>query len=194
MAYQRLLIEIKSYLKVLSPDLRYHSYKHTEDVVKCVKKAIRRYKYTGKKAELLTIAAWAHDIGFVQTYQGHEEKGAEMVAEHMKKEGYTTTDINQVKKLIMVTKIGNVPKTEDEKLIKDADLDYLGRQDFYKISEYLFEEWVNRKIITRDRKLFNEKQIAFMSIHEYYTAYFIKNRTQEKLNRVEELRKKIKVK
>ena len=60
--------------------------------------------------------------------------------EILPKYGYTDEQINQVKELIYATIIPHDPKNKLEQIICDADLDYLGRDDFFEISETLRRE------------------------------------------------------
>ena len=87
----------------------------------------------------------------------------------------------------MATKVPQTPKTLLEKMICDIDLDYLGRSDFYKISNYLFEELkVTRGLTSKNE--WNKIQVKFLEAHEYHTDFAIKKRQPEKEKRIEEIK------
>ncbi len=83
------------------------------------------------------------------------------------------------------------PKPKDllEKIICDADLDYLGRPDFIPISQNLFRELFERgKINTIEQ--WNKMQYKFIQGHSYFTATARKNRDAGKqavLNELKEM-------
>jgi len=56
------------------PRLLYHNAQHTRDVVSAVITICGQYKLSEKECFPIIAAAWFHDTGFVETYDGHEEK------------------------------------------------------------------------------------------------------------------------
>ena len=58
----------------LSPEVVYHNFEHTQDVVLHANKIGLAEKITEEDLELLLIACWFHDTGFVEDYEKHEEK------------------------------------------------------------------------------------------------------------------------
>ena len=55
----------------LSPDYVYHNYTHTFETVKACKKLSSTYNLTSRDYEILMLAAWFHDTGYVETYRDH---------------------------------------------------------------------------------------------------------------------------
>jgi len=72
-------------------------------------------------------------------------------------------------------------------MICDIDLDYLGRTDFYRISNYLFEE-LQVTIGLKNKNQWNKIQIEFLEAHQYHTDFAIKKRQPEKEKRIKELK------
>jgi len=66
--------------------------------------------------------------------------------------------------MIMATKIPQTPLNHLEQIMADADLDYLGRDDFQVISDRLFQE-----LEIPDKNKWNKIQIAFFEKHSYFT-------------------------
>jgi uncharacterized protein len=72
----------------------------------------------------------------------------------------------------------------------DADLDYLGRDDFFQISETLKQEWLAYGIIQTEEE-YNQKQVSFFRQHCYFTETSKKIREPKKQRHLEELNKRI---
>ncbi len=168
------------------PKLTYHNRIHTLDVLETLKRSFDVYSVPPLERELLKIAALGHDVGFLETYHGHEAAGAEIVRGLMK-DSYDEEEIKTVESLILSTDISVKPKNLFEKLISDADLDYLGRDDFSFIGEKLFTEWVNFGFVENDVAKFDEKQIAFLEKFEFQTEWAKLNRGPKMKIRLKEL-------
>ena len=80
-------------------------------------------------------------------------------------------------------------KEEAEKIICDADLDYLGRSDFYSTGEGLFKEFLRQGIV-QDETSWNLLQVNFLERHHYFTQTCQRKREAIKQQHLEELRKK----
>ncbi|MDB4539269.1 HD domain-containing protein [Saprospiraceae bacterium] len=186
--YKRIRDEILHKLGTeLDLRLYYHNVLHTIDVINQVTLACKRHSFDDRTSILLRLAALGHDIGYLNTYENHEEEGAELMEKIMIKENYTLEDITFVKKLILATNINHQASNIFEFIIQDADLDYLGRDDFHFISEKLYKEWLAYHIIEDDKKNFDQRQLKFLKNHQYFTPYSKKHREPEKQKRIAEL-------
>jgi predicted metal-dependent HD superfamily phosphohydrolase len=166
-------------LNGLSPQLTYHGIHHTLDVLEVCKQYLRREKIIGYEAHILKLAAAFHDVGFIKTYKQHEEAGCEISAKLMKEAGFDQAEIERVWRLIMATKVPQKPNNLLEQILCDADLDYLGREDFLPISQSLFVELKNHNLIS-NLKEWNKLQVRFLEKHYYHTAYALKYRQKKK--------------
>ncbi len=72
----------------------------------------------------------------------------------------------------------------------DADLDYLGREDFLPVSDLLYKELSERHLVTNKIE-WDKKQIAFLENHQYFTETARKNRRVNKLKQLEKLKKQM---
>jgi hypothetical protein len=93
-------------------------------------------------------------------------------------------------KMIMATKIPQTPATLPEMIICDADLDYLGRDDFDVISNSLKEEFLTYNIISNEPE-WDQLQVRFFESHQYFTATSIKERCPAKGTYLEKLKQKL---
>lgn len=91
----------------------------------------------------------------------------------------------------MATKLPPNPKTLLEKIICDADLDYLGRADFIPVSNTLYEELKAQNKIS-DINEWNKLQVKFISNHQYFTETANRLREVNKQKQIERIKKLIK--
>lgn len=94
---------------------------------------------------LLKTAAWLHDIGYIWDDKSHEERGCQFAKEFLPGWGFSIDEIDTICGMIMATKIPQSPNNLLEQIICDADLDYLGREDYFIISERLLDELKNSR-------------------------------------------------
>jgi len=177
--------------KGLSDKLHYHSMNHTRDVVKAVERLALMEGVTDEGLFLLKSAATYHDAGFVEQYEKNEPIGARLAEEILPKYGYTEQHISTIKELIYVTQIPHNPKNKLEEIICDADLDYLGRDDFHEIADRLRKELREHGKIDSDRK-WDEIQVQFLKQHKYFTSTAIKTRKEKKIKNLEEVKARLK--
>lgn len=152
----------------LPDDLHYHSVEHTLDVLDAAVRIADLEGVTDREKELLKAAALLHDSGFVLGYQEHEQLGCVLARQILPNFGYPLGDVDQVCALIMATKVPQQPSDLLEEIICDADLDYLGRQDFMKIGGRLFKEFSSRGVV-KDAEDWHCLQIRFLENHRYFT-------------------------
>ena len=116
------------YDKKLKADMHFHNLKHTKQTVDAVIEICEQSNIPKKEQEILMIAAWFHDVGYIHTYKNHEAKSAEMAAEFLKNNKYSEKNIETVKQLILKTELSTTPETLAEKILRDADLSHLAKK------------------------------------------------------------------
>ncbi len=152
----------------LPSELTYHNMKHTVDVVTQVEIIGRGEDIGEEEMLLLKTAALFHDTGFLMDFENHEDNSIELAREVMQLYGFLDEQIEEVCQLINVTRKESKPRNHLEAILKDADLDYLGRSDFLPVSNSLYNEFeqLEGKMSVDE---WNRKQINFISGHKYYT-------------------------
>ena len=70
--------------------------------------------------------------------------------------------------------------------MSEADLDYLGRDDFYPISEGLKKEFLAQGIVKNDKE-YDAVQIKFLTAHKYFTETAKSTRDSGKQLRLQEI-------
>ena len=176
MKFEIIKQNLLSKLRDLDARLIYHNIQHTLDVLNQAERIAAEEKIADKKElYLLKLAALYHDSGFLKKYEGHEEVSCKIFLEDAASFGLTEMEKNLVERLIMATKISSKPKTILEKILRDADLDYLGRNDFSTIACLLKKELMSYKFIATNKD-WNIRQLAFLETHKYYTKSSILTR------------------
>jgi class 3 adenylate cyclase/ligand-binding sensor domain-containing protein/predicted metal-dependent HD superfamily phosphohydrolase len=176
--------------KGLPENLHYHGIHHTYDVVKAVERIAIMEGVLDDDIFVLKSAATYHDAGFVEQYDSNEPVGARLAEEILPKYGYTDEQIEVVKKLIYATIIPHKPSSKLEEIICDADLDYLGRDDFFEIADTLRMELRDHGKIKSDR-LWDEIQVKFLTQHKYFTKSAKKMRDAKKAEHLEVIKQKL---
>ncbi|WP_428665656.1 HD domain-containing protein [Runella sp.] len=173
--------------KNLSPTLYYHGLHHTVDVVEASLKIAEAEGIVDEESLLLLkTAALYHDVGFITTYRGHEEEGCRIAQLTLPNFGYNPSQIEKVCGMIMATKIPQTPHNHLEKIIADADLDYLGGTQFWPIANSLYEELREREMVT-DLQTWNKIQVNFLTAHSYWTPTAQAWRDKKKQSSLEQL-------
>jgi ligand-binding sensor domain-containing protein/class 3 adenylate cyclase/predicted metal-dependent HD superfamily phosphohydrolase len=176
--------------KGLSDKLHYHCVEHVQDVVNAVENLALTEDVTDEGLFLLKSAASYHDAGFIEQYDKNEPIGARLAEEILPKYGYTQQHITIIKELIYVTQIPHNPKNKLEEIICDADLDYLGRDDFHEIADRLRVELREYGKINSDR-LWDELQVQFLTNHRYFTKTAIASRKAKKAKNLAEIKQRL---
>ena len=189
--HQELYNDVLEYLNNhLDEELHYHGAFHTANVVKSVARLSIMEGVINEDALLLKAAALFHDIGFVKQYENNESVGAGLAKEWLPKYGFNASQIERVCSLILVTNVEKSPNDLLEKIIKDSDLDYLGRDDFMIISENLKKELMIKGKVGSDKE-WDEIQVKFLIKHKYYTESAKTLRTKEKENHLNLVKKRL---
>ncbi|QNL52323.1 HD domain-containing protein [Olivibacter sp. SDN3] len=171
----------------LSPSLTYHSVTHTEDVYDAARYIALKERVATADCTILLSAVLFHDTGFLVQPKDHELLSCAIAREKLPLFEYNTKEIEQVCELIMATRLPQTPENLLEKIICDADLDYLGRDDFFIISHKLYLEMINLGTVKSLRE-YNDLQIHFLETHRYFTDTAIKLRAQKKEEHLKRLK------
>ena len=161
------------FLEKLDRKYLYHNLDHTNRVIKSAKKIGSSYNLSNDDWKILLTACLLHDFGFIKSHINHEETGAEIAGSILIEYGYNQDQINSIKSLILVTKAIAIPNNNLESIIRDSDLEYLGSNDFERISEILKEEWLQCGVVSSEEQ-FYKIQLDFLINHQFHTEYMRK--------------------
>jgi uncharacterized protein len=154
----------------LSPGLTYHSLEHTaRDVVLAAQVFAAGEGIQGADLTLLLTAAWFHDLGFIEVRAGHEAVGIRLAAEVLPGLGYSAAELRVIAGIIQATVVPQQPATLLEQILADADLDVLGRDDFWPRNLLLRQEMAFFGKTFTDAEWY-AGQLKFVEGHSYFTA------------------------
>lgn len=156
----------------------YHSIHHIRDVVEQSERIAKKEKINKEDIADLKLAAWLHDVGYIWEPARHEARGAEYATVVLNAMDFPAQKINRITGMIMATKIPQSPKNLLEQIICDADLDYLGREDYKANSTLLLEELRLKKEISELEWL--KIQDQFLTKHVYFTKTSNSTRNTQK--------------
>ncbi|TVR77438.1 MAG: HD domain-containing protein [Chitinophagaceae bacterium] len=172
----------------LPDSMFYHSPRHTINVVKNALILAESEGIKTDEKELLHVAALLHDIGFIESRENHEELSCKIAKEVLSTFNFSIREINYICSLIKATKLPQRPTDDLAKILCDADLDYLGREDYFKVADKLFQEFIFFGEI-HSKEEWYQQQITFLESHQYFTKTAIRLRQNKKADHLLVLRK-----
>jgi uncharacterized protein len=175
----------------LAPRLVFHSVWHTrDDVVPAVERFAEMEGVIGDDRLLLLTAAYFHDLGFVELRTGHEVVSIRIAREVLPSFGYQPHQIDVIENIIRATKLPQTPHTLLEQIMADADLDALGRDDYFPRNLLLRQELINFNLPSTLEE-WDEIQLSFLEAHHYFTQAAINLRGPAEKRHIEILTDRI---
>jgi predicted metal-dependent HD superfamily phosphohydrolase len=178
----------------LSIAYTYHNFTHTYEVVKAVVILSESENLSESDKEVLLIATWFHDTGYISGCKDHESCSIQFASDFLRTKGKTADYISKVSRLITATTYKYEPQSILEKIIKDADYSHFASDSYLEICELLREEWGN----TQEKK-YTDIEWAKVNLcelsqcHTYYTEYAINNWQKLKEKNIEQIQNSIKM-
>ncbi|MEP6467336.1 MAG: YitT family protein [Parafilimonas sp.] len=149
--------------------LTYHGAHHTEEVIQ---NAIELGKAEGLSQDellMLETAALLHDTGFLVTVKDHEEASCAMARQYLPLYDYSPAQIEEVCKIIMTTRLPQSPFDKSSQVLCDADLYYLGTNNYQLYAGRLYRE-MKHYAPNVSEKNWQQQQTTFLQQHEFYTS------------------------
>lgn len=164
----------------------YHSVEHTLDVHEAALRLAKLEGLDSAATRLVSAAALLHDSGITVSFKDHEDISADIAEQYLPSFGFKPEEIEVIKQMIITTKLPQSASTIESQILCDADLDYLGRADFFVIAQKLRLEWElsGNKINLCDWYII---QMDFLRKHKYFTESALKLREKRKLENLLEI-------
>ena len=161
----------------LDQSFLYHNFTHTERVLRSLREIIKDDEnIDSETAKALQLAAILHDTGYTVTRNNHEEESVKIAKNFLKEENADDSIIEKVSQCILATKMSDEPKSQIEKIIRDADSSHFGKEYFEEASEFLRKELEIQGIAQHSSSDWLDGNIKMLSTkHEFYTDYALKN-------------------
>ncbi|WP_282136451.1 Pycsar system effector family protein [Seonamhaeicola maritimus] len=154
----------------LDTSFLYHNLTHTQRVAEKTKELAELCELTETDKEILFLSSWLHDTGYTKGIKNHEETSVEIAKDFLSSKKYVPENIELVCQLIMATKMEFEPKTQLEKIIRDADCSHIGSKSYIEVSELLRKEWELLCSRTYNESEWLDENINFLSTkHKFHT-------------------------
>ena len=172
--------------KDLPSFLVYHNVQHTKNVIAAAEHLASRENVADNDWILLKTAALFHDAGFLQQSDNHEEISCEIAKQYLPQYDYSAEQIEVICTAIRDTKIPQKAKDHLGQILCDADLYYLGTNEYTVNANHLFQEFK----VTHSLKQaeWQSRQISFLSSHKYFTQTAINEREELKQINLQKLK------
>ena len=163
---------VEALLKAAKPEwVKYHNFEHAKAVARASKTIGTACNLSAEALEVVMLAAWFHDAGYVEAIEGHEEKSVEIATSFLRGNGYPQEKIARVAGCIRATRMPQNPKTLMEQVLCDADISHLASKDFLEVSELIrleIEHRMGRKLAEKE---WLTMDTIFVAGHQYHTDY-----------------------
>lgn len=189
-----LLTDIKNYVNYLLVPLEQLYYHHYEHALSVLERSIYLWKQewcSEQEIELLSIAALFHDTGFVIQYDDNEAFGAKIAQNYLRTILYPEDKIEIIQNIILATRPSAEPQNLLERIIKDADMDNLWRDDFFDVSEKLKKERETIKKIKIKDPDWHHASLDVIQWFNFYTPTQVRERNEKLKKNTEKLKKRI---
>lgn len=158
----------------------YHSIAHTQRVVEEANELAEQEQLEEQDKEVLLVAAWFHDTGYVKGLENHEEESSKLATVFLK-EADREDLIPAVSAAILATKLTSKPTSLVEEIIRDADCSHLGSKNYEDFSELLRKELELTKELTFSDVDWIADNIDFLSnVHRFHTKSALKSLDKQK--------------
>jgi predicted metal-dependent HD superfamily phosphohydrolase len=159
----------------LSKKLVYHNYKHTFETAYEARQLGELHQLPADELQDLELAAWFHDTGYTNAYEGHEEESVKFATEWLQQQQYPAERIARIADCIMATRHSTQPKGLLQEILVDADMSNIGKETFFATAELLRVEWE----IFRD-KFFSDQEWAQFQMDFLLSTSFYTDQAQRK--------------
>ncbi|MBK8722226.1 MAG: HD domain-containing protein [Saprospiraceae bacterium] len=177
--------------KNISAEYVFHDYQHTLNVVHSALEIAENSGLESSDLELITIAAWFHDTGYIKGSDGHEARSCEIARAYLTNLKYPESRIAQIEGCIMATKLPQTPQNFMEQILGDADMSHLGKRSYWDRCERIRQELQLTKGISMNDEEWVDFEITFLQNHRYHTPVaqsLYDDRKQKYIKQLKELK------
>lgn len=191
-----ILVEASEYIfnlfkEKLAHEYVYHNFQHTFETVETCKILAKAYNLEKKDYEILLLAAWFHDSGYVYTYEGHENKSKDIARKFLKTQNYPEDQIEEITTCIEATKRENPPRELTSQILCDADIAQIGERSFFIKSDLLKAEWESFGIRNCNVVQWAQTQLDFLLSASFHTQEAQRLYGEQHQKNIQEQRQKL---
>lgn len=193
---KNIILDAKKYVNILLTPLNdhyYHSYEHSIDVMQRAIYLAEQENLTSEDIEMMALAGLFHDTWFIVRYDKNEPIWAKIARNYLLSIDYPEEKISKIEEIILATDPDyKTPKNIYEKIIKDADMDNLGRDDFEKKSSDIKRELETIKKIKIKDPEWKHSIVQLLVEHKFNTNSQQKERDLKKQENLKKMVEKLK--
>ncbi len=149
----------------------FHDLEHTLGVARAAVGIAQGLKLSSEDIALVELAALFHDTGYAIDHAAHEEASAKLAEAFMLKHHMPKRQVQRVRNLILATRIGAVPRSMLQMVLRDADSSKAGQADFHAKSDQLRREMEVLRGMPIDPHTWNEENLKYLNAHRFHTAF-----------------------
>ncbi len=171
----------------LPQSFTYHNLWHTQvEVATAVSHFAEMEELPELEKRLLMVAVAFHDVGFITFPPNHEALSIKEAKSVLPEFGFKPCQVQKICNMILATRLPQTPHTLAEQILADADLEVLGRPDFFERNQALRDEfaYLSRPF---SKKEWLENQLSFLQNHTYFTNAARECCREQKLRNIESL-------
>ena len=180
---------IEFYKKNIGAEYVFHDIQHIKNVVGEVQIVGKGCGVSERELELLQMAGWFHDIGYIEGAEGHEERSCKFAVDFFSMHQVPEQDLDVITRCIMATKLPFKPKDLLEEIMCDADLSHLGKEIYWDRCGRLRQELLMTRSILMSEQEWIQFEIDFMGNHQYFTKAATELYNKRKLKHINQLQK-----
>jgi len=158
--------------KEIQESLKYHDIVHTEYVAHQAGIIGQNSGLSPEEINIVTVAAWFHDSGFVARSDGHEEESKTISRKFLASKGMSNDFIDKVHLCIEATKMPQNPGDNIlAQVLCDADMAYLSEDFYFERTSLLRKEWNLGSETKLSKKAYYQETVELFKTHSYHTEY-----------------------
>ncbi|MBC8144576.1 MAG: HD domain-containing protein [bacterium] len=170
----QIVLDAAEYVRNLYRNVRatehcYHTIEHTINTVSAARRFGTMSGLSSEDIEIVELAAWFHDAGHVEVFDGHEARSAEIARSFLLERGFEPARIERVVACILATRYPQQPDSLVEAVVCDADMIHLGQKNYLDYCTQLRHELEARLDRTFSDAQWLQTNIDFLANHRYHT-------------------------
>jgi HD superfamily phosphodiesterase len=130
------------------------------------------YQLSEEETAILITSAWFHDVGYIQTTEGHEKVSKEILKSFFEAKEVAANFIQKCCECIDATQLGYQPKNRLQSILKDADYNHIISDNYWVLNERLKKEIESLNDIQVTQEVWYERNLTFLSSLTFATSYY----------------------
>jgi predicted metal-dependent HD superfamily phosphohydrolase len=176
----------------LNPNFIYHNFSHTQYVVKHIIEIAEGENLSEEDTEMVILAAWFHDTGYVIDIKKHENHSIAIAKEFLDIENYPEEKSEKIYDTILGTIHNKKPSNYFQQIICDADFAHLASSNYIEKAEILKAEFELTCNLFFSKNDWIQENITVFKNHKYYTRHANNNWVDKKNKNLITLQKSLK--